>query len=114
MGSDFLEKNKTDFTKDDLLEGDVVTLRNGEKLVFVMNSFRDCNGSNMDNYLYSIGDLDKELKCSNDVRRNSDIIKVERPTQYKIMYERKEEVKEMTLAQVCEELGYNVKIIKEE
>ena len=35
MGSEFLEKDKTNFTKYDLKDGDIVTLRNGAKLVYL-------------------------------------------------------------------------------
>ena len=118
MGSEFLEKDKTNFTKYDLKDGDIVTLRNGAKLVYCDDCFFDID-NNIANILTDFEDLTEDLKYDNsnwnaDTKANNDIMKVERPTQYKTMYERKEEVKEMTLAQVCEELGYNVKIIKEE
>lgn len=119
MRSEFLEKDKIVFTKDDLKDGDVVTLRNGCKLVFCNGFFEEVLGNEDNTDLDGAFDLTDDLRYDSDClytdeETDNDIMKVERPTQYKIMYERKEEVKEMTLAQVCEELGYNVKIIKEE
>lgn len=110
--------NNDNFTKYDLKDGDIVTLRNGAKLVYCDDCFFDF-GDRIDNNLTDFEDLTNDLKYDDnswsvDTKADNDIMKVERPTQYKTMYERKEEVKEMTLAQVCEELGYNVKIIKEE
>ena len=42
-----------------------------------------------------------------------DIMKVERVIEYKIIFDRNTEVKEMTIAEIEKELGYSVKIIKE-
>ena len=113
--------NRTNFCKDDFKTGDIVTLRNGDRLIVTKNDFNDIDVNNNNN-LCEISELDNDLRYVNiwageDVTQpedeKNDIMKVERPTQYKIMYER-EEGKEMTLAQICKELGYNVKIIKEE
>lgn len=109
--------NRINFCKDDFKTGDIVTLRNGDKLIVTKNNFQDI-GENNDNDLCDMSELKNNLIfCGSDVwisrERINDIMKVERPSQYKIMYERNE-VKEMTLAQICEELGYKVKIIKEE
>lgn len=111
--------NRTNFCKDDFKTGDIVTLRNGDRLIVTKNDFNDIDENN-DNDLCDIYELNNDLSFNErevwfqSKRKDiNDIMKVERPTQYKIMYERNE-VKEMTLAQVCEELGYKVKIIKEE
>lgn len=103
------------FTKDDLQDGDIVTLRNGDKLVYSKynEDFTDLYDSNHDNYLCDLYNLDDDLTC-NSYDEGSDIVKVERPTSYATMYEREEnEVKEMTIAEIIEALGYEVKIVKE-
>ncbi len=90
------------FTKSDLKEGDICTLRNGDKEAFMEGDF--C-GYDLDGY--------EEDLTSKDGDKNCDIVKVERPTKLETVFERKEEPKEMTLKEVCEKLGYEVKIIKE-
>lgn len=104
-----------EFRKYDLQTGDVVTLQNEEKLIYVreLDNFFDISDDN-DNSLSDVSDLKDDLTHKYDDESN--IIKVERPN-YFIVYERlkevKEDVKEMTLEEVCKELGYEVKIIKE-
>lgn len=102
------------FTKDDLQTGDVVTLRNGDKLFIDTDmDFRDIDISNNSNNLSDINDLINDLLYIYD-DEDSDIIKVERPT-YTTVYEREEnKVKEMTIAEISEALGYEVKIVKED
>ena len=106
---------KIDFTKDDLQNGDVVTLRNGDKLVYVRDrDFEDLT-TDYANELTGIYELTDNLEYEYcDVRnKDYDIIKVERPT-YTTVFERDEEVKEMTIAEISKALGYEVKIVKEE
>lgn len=45
--------------------------------------------------------------------REAEILKVEKPT-YDEVYNREEAVKEMTVAEIEKELGYSIKVIKEE
>lgn len=98
------ELNKFNFTKDDLQYGDKITLRNGSAGFYegedtAIHCLRYCH---INDNLTNNGGLEEEL----------DIVKVERPT-YVTIYEREEQPKEMTLQEVCEELGYEVKIIEE-
>lgn len=101
------------FTKDNLQPGDVVTVRNGDKLYLSSNGyFVDIEGERF-NSIASRGDLTNDLLCDGD-DRDSDIMKVERPT-YHTVYERVEEKKEpkkMTVAEISKELGYDVEIVK--
>ena len=93
------------FTKDDLQEGDILTLRNGSKCLYSEHMNIDCLWkSNINEDLTNNGSCGEEL----------DIVKVERPTNCNTIYERQEEVKEMTLKEVCNALGYEVKIVEEE
>ena len=106
---------KVDFTIDDLQNGDVVTLRNGDKLVYVRDRFFEDLNDDYTNELANTQDLTDNLEydyCAMR-KREYDIIKVERPT-YTTVFERDEEVKEMTIAEISKALGYEVKIVKEE
>lgn len=96
-------KERKEFTKDDLKYGDKLTLRNGEvglyKEKYTWIDF--LNYDNINNDLTNNGCRGKEL----------DIVKVERST-YTTVYERNEEEKEMTVAEISEALGYEVKVVK--
>lgn len=70
------------FTKTDLKKGDKCTLKNGAVIFFG----HECN--------YRFNNLDEQLRYAcND---NASIVKVERPTHYKTVFERKEEVLDET------------------
>lgn len=70
------------FTKTDLKKGDKCTLKNGAVIFFG----QECN--------YRFNNLDEQLRYAcND---NASIVKVERPTHYKTVFERKEEVLDAT------------------
>lgn len=98
--------------KEDLQNGDIVTLRNGDRLMYLDDYFTDlCNDHN--NSVCVLNDLDDDLSCHIEKPVN-DVMKVERPVRYVEVFERTEKVKEMTLKEVCDALGYEVKIIKEE
>lgn len=86
-----------------------VTLDNGEQLIYFedKDEFIDTKYGN-DNCLADLSDINV-FGYVNDYK----IVKIEEPT-YKTIYEQQEEPKEMTLKEVCDTLGYDVKIIKEE
>lgn len=70
------------FTKTDLKKGDKCTLKNGAVIFFG----QECN--------YRFNNLDEQLRYAcND---NASIVKVERPTHYKTVFECKEEVLDAT------------------
>lgn len=104
---------KAVISKADLQDGDIVTLRNGDKLLYHNEDFIDMSDDN-DNYLSDINEINENLTYEDRDEKDNDIIKVERPTGYTTIFERDEKVKEMTLKEVCKELGYEVKIVKEE
>lgn len=104
-----------EFTKKDLKDGDIVTLRNGDKLIYCEDDkhFADLRSTNS-NYLSYRHELNDDLTY-NDSDENSDIVKVERPVEYDVVYTRgTKEIKKMTVAEICKELGYDVEIVKEE
>ena len=93
------------FTKSDLQEGDIATDREGYKSRFYNNSLW---GNTL-----GIHVLTDDLKAKDGDTKN-DIVKVERPTKYETVFERKEEpeVREMTVEEISKELGYEVKVVK--
>lgn len=99
-------------TIEDLREGDIIILRNGDKLVVCSDkSFVDvniCEGNN----ITDTDDFKNDLTCSYNPKY--DIIKVERPVGYETAYARENVKKRMTVAQICKELGYDVEIAEEE
>ena len=97
-------------TKNDLKYGDIVTLRNGNKLIYADEDFMDLERNN-DNSLSYLDDLTDDLKY--DEHKNYDIMKVERPVYFSTVYERDETVREMTIEEISKALGYEVKIVKE-
>lgn len=95
-------------TTDDLEFGDIITLRNEEKYVYADEALYgddDCNECDGDCIDYW---NDETLK--NDDEEYYDIMKVEREGQ--VIYDRNKEVKEMTVEEISEALGYEVKVIK--
>ena len=92
------------FTKSDLQDGDIITLRNGLKYRKVGEKIRTS---------YAIISLDcftENLKCLWQGQKNIDVIKVERPTRYETVYERAEEEKKEILDKV--EKNYLTNVIK--
>lgn len=108
-----------EFTKEDIQPEDVITLRNGARLIFNggIESFMDID--DLYNPVTCKKDFTDELLCNcgfvlEGSKSDYDIIKVERPT-YHTVYERVEEKKEpkkMTVAEISKELGYDVEIVK--
>ena len=100
------------FTKNDLKNGDIVTLRNGNELIYDNNYFYDAS-STYGNCLYCISDLNDDMMHYSSNNRESDIIKVSRPIEYVDVFSRPKEPKKMTVSEICKELGYDVEIVKE-
>lgn len=78
---------KVQFTKSDLKDGDIVTYRNGNKRIVQGERLRTLDGDNG----YELQGYREDLteKYNDTVL---DIIKVERPTKYETVFERKEEI----------------------
>lgn len=100
------------FTKNDLKNGDIVTLKNSDKLIYVNNYFYDTS-STYGNCLYRISDLNDDMMHYSSNNRESDIIKVSRPVEYIEVFSRPKEPKKMTVSEICKELGCDVEIVKE-
>lgn len=106
FSTDMLEP--ASFEKCDLQNGDILTDREGYISVY------------QDGELY--GETIEFDGLENDLTANckfynekDDIVKVERPIKFETVFERKEEeVKEMTMEELCEHFGCQIKIVKEE
>ena len=109
--SDWLvEENK--MAKEDLKNGDIVTLRNGDRLMLSVKSFCDLSENNH-NPIYTLNQFKDDLTYYIN-EREDDIIKVERPVKYETVFEREEEVQELTVDEMSERLGYKVKVVGED
>lgn len=87
MGEDEFVEWK--FTKSDLKDGDIVTQRNGlKKMVFENKLYGSNHFVSLTYYTEDLKDVDREEEY--------DIVKVERPTQYEEVFERKEEILDET------------------
>lgn len=84
-----LELLERQFTKSDLKDGDIVTQRNGlKKMVFENKLYGSNHFVSLTYYTEDLKDVDREEEY--------DIVKVERPTQYEEVFERKEEILDET------------------
>ena len=80
------------------------------------NVFTKTQSDEFENDEYDIiNDYDVEDDLTlNDEDYGKRIVKIEVPATYDVVYDFSQQVREMTLAEISEELGYEVKIIKEE
>lgn len=104
-----IERIANDFKRDDLQFADIITLRNGERYVVAVGSMYGENGYyNRDcDTIWDWYNLDL---TQNEDEREEDIVKVERSG--KVIYERSEAVREMTVEEISKALGYEVKVVK--
>ncbi|MGN0595021.1 MAG: hypothetical protein ACI4I6_07675 [Hominimerdicola sp.] len=108
------------FTKSDLKNGDIILRRNGDVEIVCLETgtLITQDGFNF------LSDVNADLTDTDDCEY--DIIAVRRPKepgscQFKafdkgygeLIYERKDEPEEMTLKEICEALGKEIKIVKE-
>ena len=103
------ELQKTSFSRDELQFADILTLRNGERYVVADNHMR----GEARRYRHeddTITTWYNDDLTQNEDNKDEDIVKVERAGQ--VVYERQEAV-EMTIAEISEKLGYEIKVVKE-
>lgn len=120
IGEKYVVENSSEqfayyFSKDDLQNGDIVYLRNGNVKIYrsdddVFSDYENCFEYDT---LDDLSDLNDDLTSSYD--EEHDIIRVTRPKEYDELFKREEvKPKEMTLKEVCDILGYEIKIKKED
>lgn len=100
---------------EDLKFGDIITLRNGERYLYAdgylcgesVNYY--CDADNLsDNY------NDNLIRDSYESdKQDYDIVEVKRPVGTYTVFDRSTEPVEMTIAEISEKLGYEVKVVKE-
>lgn len=82
--------------KEDLRElieaGSIITLRNGDRLVKTYSDEIKDLDEDIHNTVCSIDEFDEDLKCSYD--SDYDIVKIEKPSEYKTVYIRAEDHEE--------------------
>lgn len=96
---------------EDLKFGDILTLRNGERYLYAGGYL--C-GESTDYYCDADcveDNFGKDL--THDFDKDYDIVEVKRPTCTFTMFKRSAEPVEMTIAEISEKLGYEVKVVKE-
>lgn len=122
-----VEGKKTENVKSLLKSGDIVVLRNGDKRKVFLDYETEYYGKGIisdivNKHFNALPEYDNQLICS--MSPLLDIVQIYRPRydsdvmsinldDYKLVWERKE-VKEMTMKEICEALGYDVKIKKED
>ena len=106
----YFEKVCYKFDKSLITDGVIVTLDNGDKLIYLKDrdEFKDFT-YDYDNNLEDMDDIDNDGYVSG----GNTIVKIECPIRYSTLYIKDNEIKEMTLEEVCNALGYEVKIKKD-
>lgn len=120
IGEKYVVNNSTDefdyyFSKNDIQNGDIVYLRNGNVKIYFADDNMFYAYKNTEDYddTDNLDDLNDDLTHKHDI--DYDIIKVVRPKEYDELFKREEvKPKEMTLKEVCDILGYDIKIKKED
>ena len=97
---------------EDLKDGDIITLGNGDRLSYFDGSFTDLNDVYTNN-VCDLSDLNYDLTFKHKHNKEENkVVKVERPLTYYEVFNREETVKEMTIEEISKALGYKVKIVK--
>ena len=122
---ELVDEKEKQFTKSDLKNGDIVELRNGERYVyiekyndrFIYSTDSDEVIVNLKDGEYSrLGNYDDDLRYKGRGNCEYDIMKILDMSEFykkpKWTWER-EKTEEMTLEEVCKELGRDIKIVKE-
>mgnify|MGYP001852278019 FL=1 len=95
------------FEKCDLQNGDILIDGAGDKSIYYNG---ELYGDTVD-----LEYLNNDLTANpNKCHKNWSIVKIERPIKFETVFERNEEIKEMTMEELCKHFGCQVKIVKEE
>ena len=95
------------FEKCDLQNGDILTDGVGDKSIYRNG---ELYGDTVD-----LEYLNNDLTANpNKCHKNWSIVKVERPIKFETVFERTNDIKEMTMKELCDHFGCQVRIVKEE
>lgn len=97
--------------KEDLKDGDIVTLKNGDRLVLFSGEFTDLEREG--HWIDDLDDYEDDLRTCDRFYNEYDIVKVERPVEYETVFTRDDAV-ELTVDEISEKLGYKVKVVGED
>lgn len=122
---ELVDEKEKQFTKSDLKNGDIVELRNGQRYVYIEKyNDRFIYSTNSDEVIVNLkdgeysrlGNYDDDLRYKGRGNCEYDIMKILDMSEFykkqKWTWER-EKTEEMTLEEVCKELGRDIKIVKE-
>ena len=122
---ELVDEKEKQFTKSDLKNGDIVELRNGERYVYIEKyNDRFIYSTDSDEVIVNLedgensrlGNYDDDLRykgrgnCEYDIMKILDMSEFYKKPEW--TWER-EKTEEMTLEEVCKELGRDIKIVKE-
>ena len=116
-----VEEKEKQFKKSDLKNGDIVELRTGERYVYIEKyNDRFIYSTDSDEVIVNLKDgeysrlanYDDDLRYKGRGKCEYDIMKILDMGELKWTWER-EKTEEMTLEEVCKELGKDIKIVKE-
>ena len=96
------------FKKSDLLNRDIVTQRNGDKKIYCIDR-GGFIGIDNDSYLHYNNYTENLLDEDGD--ETYDIMKVERAVHYETVFNRDEEVKDMTMTELEKIVGHPFRIV---
>lgn len=97
--------------KEYLKDGDIVTLKNGDRLVLFSGGFTDLEREG--HWIDDLDDYEDDLRTCDRFYDEYDIVKVERPVEYETVFTRDDAV-ELTVDEISEKLGYKVKVVGED
>lgn len=79
-------------------------------MIFIDDEFIDLEFRN-DNGLVDIDDLTDDMRYEDSDRKNSDIMEVQRPVEYKTIFKR-DKIEKLTIDEIKERLGYDIELIE--
>lgn len=100
------------FTKEDIRDGDIVLLDNGDKLIYCgeLNRFEDLSKYS-DNDLYNLDSIGENFSVHDFTGKITGfIVQILRATHYETLYE--QEYEEMTIDEISHQLGKRIKIVE--
>lgn len=117
---DMIERKVIDMTKKDLRSGMIIEIRKGYRFITIVKENGEIHFMNLDG-ITCLGNCDLLDDMTDSIDSNYDIVKIYKmsdtlkncKTTQDLIWERQEK-REMTIAEIEKELGYSIKIIKDD